>query len=82
MKNPVENDLIEGAEAAAKLLGLTKRQVYHMVAKNRLPCTRIGTRLFFRKSELDRTFSANDNCISFEMSAMCANLVKGIARHG
>lgn len=78
----IENDLIEGAEAAAGILGLTKRQIYYMVAKNRLPSTRIGNRLFFRKSELERTFSANDNGIDFDVSAMWPHLIKGAKRHG
>lgn len=82
MKNNIENDLIEGADAAAGILGLTKRQVYYMVAKNRLPSTRIGNRLYFRKSELERTFSANDNGIDFDVSATWLQLIKGATRHG
>lgn len=61
----IEQDLIEGAAAAAGVLGLTKRQVYHMVAKKRLPCTRIGNRLYFRRSELERAFSAEQIDINF-----------------
>ncbi|MEP2988464.1 MAG: helix-turn-helix domain-containing protein [Parasphingorhabdus sp.] len=60
-----EIDLIEGAEAAAGVLGLSKRQVYHMVAKKRLPYTRIGNRLYFRRSELDIAFRSRHQ--NFEM---------------
>ena len=74
-------DLIEGAEAAADVLGLTKRQVYHMVAKNRLPHTRCGNRLYFRKSELERAFSANDNDITSDASALWLQLTRGAKRH-
>lgn len=82
MKNSIEIDLIEGAAAAAGVLGLTKRQIYYMVAKNRLPSTRIGNRLYFRKSELERTFSANDNGVDIDVSAMWPQLMKGAKRHG
>ena len=52
------DDLLPGATAAAAYLGLSDRQIYHMVEAKNLPVTRIGKRLFFRRSELDRAFSA------------------------
>jgi excisionase family DNA binding protein len=77
----VKIDLIEGAAAAAAVLGLSKRQVYHMVANKRLPCTRIGNRLYFRRSELERAFSANDNDFSpLSATALTEMIKRGYAQ--
>lgn len=51
------DDLLPGARAAATFLGVTKRTVYHMAADGRVPAVKIGGKLYFRKSELERTFS-------------------------
>lgn len=53
------NDLLPGAKAAAEFLGMTQRAVYHLVEGGRLPAVRLGTRMYFRKSELERHFSSN-----------------------
>lgn len=52
------NDLICGAVAAANYTGLEPRTIYRLCAQDYLPYVRLGHRLFFRKSELDQTFTA------------------------
>ena len=52
------DDLLPGASAAAAYIGVTPRAVYHMSEAGLLPVVGIGRRLFFRRSELDRAFSA------------------------
>ena len=46
-------DLISGAAAAARFTGLTTRQIYHLVEKGQIPALRLGSRLYFRRFELD-----------------------------
>lgn len=53
------NDLISGAENAAKYLGLPRRTIYNLVEQGHLPVVRKGKRLFFLKSSLQRAFSSN-----------------------
>jgi excisionase family DNA binding protein len=52
------DDLIAGAKGAAGYSGLTERTIYHLVETKRLPVTKMGGRLYFRKSELEKAFSA------------------------
>jgi excisionase family DNA binding protein len=52
------DDLLEGADAAAEWTGLKRRSIYHMVRNKRIPHARNGTKLLFRKSELNRHFSS------------------------
>lgn len=54
----MQTDLLPGAKSAAKYTGLSQRQIYRLADDGHLPVVRKGRRLFFRKSELDRTFSA------------------------
>ena len=50
---PVAGDLLQGADAIAGFLGLTRRQTYHAVNTGRLPVFRMGgTQIFARKSTL------------------------------
>ena len=51
------DDLIAGAKGAASYSGLSERTIYHLVEMQRLPVTRMGARLYFRKSELEKVFS-------------------------
>lgn len=51
-------DLLHGADAAAEFLGIPRRTVYRMVDANEVPHIRKGNKLFFRKSDLERAFSA------------------------
>lgn len=55
----LRDDLIAGATAAANECGLKPRQIYHMVESGLLPVVRMGKRLYFRKSELERAFSSD-----------------------
>lgn len=55
----LKDDLLSGAKAAAEYIGATQRAVYNMTEKGQLPCIRKGSKLFFRKSELDRAFSSD-----------------------
>lgn len=54
----LNEDLIAGATAAAAYCGLTPRAIYHLVESGHLPVVRMGKRYYFRRSELDRAFSA------------------------
>ena len=54
----LSEDLLAGASAAANYIGVKPRAVYHMVETQSLPVIRKGKRLYFRKSELERAFSA------------------------
>jgi excisionase family DNA binding protein len=53
------NDLLPGANAAAIFIGVSPRAVYHLVEAGHLPVVRKGRRLYFRRSELERAFSAD-----------------------
>lgn len=53
------NDLLSGATAAAAYIGVSPRAVYHLVEAGHLPAIRMGKRLYFRRSELDRAFSVS-----------------------
>lgn len=55
---PLSDDLLEGAAAAANYLGLRPRAVYRMTESGHLPVIRKGRRLFYRKSDLERAFQA------------------------
>jgi excisionase family DNA binding protein len=55
----LKDDLLPGAKAAADYSGLTQRQIYHLVEGQHLTAIRMGKRLYFRRSELDRAFSTN-----------------------
>ena len=52
------DDSLPGASAAASYIGVTPRAVYHLVEAGHLKAIRMGKRLYFRRSELDRAFSA------------------------
>lgn len=52
------DDLLAGASAAAEYVGVKPRIIYSLVEAKRLPTVRMGKRLYFRKSELDRAFSS------------------------
>lgn len=67
----MNNDLISGASAAAAFTGLSRRMIYRLAEEGHVPVTRKGRRLYFRKSELDRAFSARrmaDSPSSIEQS--------------
>lgn len=57
--NHMEFDLLDGASAAAAYVGLSRRQIYRLAEQGLVPVIRKGRRLYFRKSELERAFSAD-----------------------
>ena len=50
------HDLLVGADQAAEFTGLSKRTIYHLVEQNQIPFSRLGARLYFRKSALNISF--------------------------
>jgi excisionase family DNA binding protein len=54
----MQEDLIAGAADAASYTGLSRRVIYRLTEQGHLPAIRMGRRLYYRKSELDRTFKA------------------------
>lgn len=52
----LRDDLLVGAQAAADYTGLPRQMIYRMVRAGELSCTKKGSLLFFRKSDLDRDF--------------------------
>lgn len=54
----LSEDLIKGARAAAVFTGLKEREIYHMTEKGHLPVIRKGRCLFYRKTDLEKSFSA------------------------
>jgi hypothetical protein len=55
---PLSEDLLEGASAAAAFLGLGPRAVYRMTESKQLPVIRKGRKLFYRKSDLEAAFQS------------------------
>ncbi len=57
----LSDDLLKGAAAAAEYLGpaFNRNSVYHMTKTGHLPVIRRGSLLFYRKSDLDRAFTAD-----------------------
>jgi hypothetical protein len=56
----LKDDLLRGAAAAAEYLGpqFNRNSVYYMTRVGTLPAIRRGSQLFYRKSDLDRAFTA------------------------
>lgn len=52
----LSEDLLAGANAAAKFVGVKPRAIYHLTEQGHLPVIRKGKRLYFRKSELEAAF--------------------------
>lgn len=48
----VEGDLLVGAKAIGKFLGLTERQVYRLVYDQLAPSFKLGSRIAARKTRL------------------------------
>ena len=63
----LSEDLLDGAAAAARYLGLKPRTIYRMAETGEIPVIRKGGKLFFRKSLLEQAFApeaANDTATS------------------
>ena len=54
----LSDDLLAGASAAARFVGVGQRAIYHMTEAGHLPVIRKGRRLYYRKSELEKAFSS------------------------
>lgn len=55
----LSGDLIRGAKGAAEYTGLPVKMIYRLAEGGKLPVVRMGPKLLlFRKSELDKAFSA------------------------
>ena len=52
MPQPLNGDLLRGAESIGAWLGLSSRWVYNLANKGRFPCFRLGNTLCARKSTL------------------------------
>ena len=46
------DDLLKGADAVARYLGISRRQIYHYTENGYLPVFRIGTAIFARRTTL------------------------------
>jgi excisionase family DNA binding protein len=55
---PLAEDLLDGAAAAADFLGVSRRRIYRMTEKGVLPAIKKGGRIFYRKSEIERAFQS------------------------
>lgn len=47
-------DLLIGAKAVADALGITRRQVFHMIEKKMIPTFRLGSSVAARRSTLSK----------------------------
>jgi excisionase family DNA binding protein len=56
-ENDMRDDLLEGAASAAAYTGLSRRKIYRLVENGHLPCVKMGRRLYFRKSDLMKSFA-------------------------
>ncbi|MEG3144241.1 helix-turn-helix domain-containing protein [Sphingomonas sp. RT2P30] len=52
----LSDDLLDGAAAAARHMGLSRSAVYRMTDAGHLPVVRKGRKLFYRKSDLEAAF--------------------------
>lgn len=52
------DDLLEGAEAISAYTGEPVRRVYYLAESKRAPIFKRGRRLYGRKSQLDKYYSA------------------------
>ena len=54
----LKEDLIAGGAAIAAFIGQSERATWHLIYQGELPIIRKGRRVFARKSELERAFTA------------------------
>lgn len=57
----LRDDLIRGAKEASSYSGISSQTIYRLCDKGQIPFTRLGRRLFFRRTELDCTFTGDLN---------------------
>lgn len=56
MLQPISDDLLDGADAAAGFLGLDVRKVRRLTESGHLPVIRKGRKLFYLKTALHEAF--------------------------
>jgi hypothetical protein len=54
----LNEDLLAGGAAIAAYIGQSERATWHMIYSGELPVIRKGRKIFARKSDLERAFSA------------------------
>lgn len=52
MEVELKDDLLMGAKAVAEFVGISERQVYHMLARRQLPGFKIGNTVAAQKSTI------------------------------
>ena len=56
----LNDEVLTGGEAIAKVTGLSRRQVFHHAAAGRLPVYYVGRTLFARRSLIDAWLKARE----------------------
>lgn len=54
----LKDDLISGVPAMAAYSGLKEAEIYHLVAKGRIPAIKMGSKIYFRASEVEAAFKS------------------------
>ena len=49
---PLNQDILEGADAIAHFMGTTRRRVFHLAERDLIPTFKLGHRLCARKSRI------------------------------
>lgn len=57
----ISDDLVFGATAIARVLGMTRRQIYHAASQSHIPAFKIGNRLCARKTSLSSWLASLEN---------------------
>lgn len=53
------DDEVGGIDLAVKVTGLTKSSIYHLTHEQKIPCSKKGKRLYFKKSTLENWLTEN-----------------------
>lgn len=53
------HDLLKGAKEAAEALGLSPREIYHLLDQGLIPAKKLGGRWYFYRNELLNSFRVN-----------------------
>ena len=62
-QDTIADDLLHGATAIAKFLGLDERKVYYYAEKGQLPVTRMGALIVGSKSVLRKHFTEKTTAV-------------------
>lgn len=55
----MSHHLLKGAKEAAKALGLSPREIYHLLDQGLIPARKLGGRWYFHREELLDSFRIN-----------------------